>query len=214
MPFCILACPTAYHFADTPLFAGGRPDGSPQVQQRFWQGHWQQLLASHASLATCLAPCTALASLSCTTPYTPFVSLDRHPNVVGFLGVCPTPPCVVTEYCSRGSLSDVFRAARQQPEVAVRLDWHRRLRMVKADCHRLVINLPLFYAVVLVGLRSGGWVVMQGLAMDRSGLNCQLQITAVHCIFPDLRSCWTLRVECIICTGIWKNYYYNCRAQA
>lgn len=55
--------------------------------------------------------------------------------MVGFLGVCAMPPCVVTEYCSRGSLSDVFRAARQQPEAAARLDWGRRLRMVNGRTH-------------------------------------------------------------------------------
>lgn len=54
----------------------------------------------------------------------------RHPNVVSFRGVCPLPPCVVTEYCSRGSLADVFRTARQQRNVATRLDWRRRLSMV------------------------------------------------------------------------------------
>ena len=55
----------------------------------------------------------------------------RHPNVVSFLGVCKSPPCVVTEYCSRGSLTDVLRAARPAPAAAARLDWARRLNMVR-----------------------------------------------------------------------------------
>jgi serine/threonine protein kinase len=35
----------------------------------------------------------------------------RHPNVVLYLGVCLDPPCVVTEYCARGSLNDVLKRA-------------------------------------------------------------------------------------------------------
>lgn len=58
----------------------------------------------------------------------------RHTNVVRFLGVCSCPPCVVTEYCGRGSLADVLRAARVNPHLAAQLDWVRRLNMVGAIC--------------------------------------------------------------------------------
>ncbi|KAK9830425.1 hypothetical protein WJX72_011709 [[Myrmecia] bisecta] len=54
----------------------------------------------------------------------------RHPNVVMYLGVCPSPPSVVTEYCARGSLNDVLKRARSVPSLAVQLDWARRLNMV------------------------------------------------------------------------------------
>ena len=53
----------------------------------------------------------------------------RHPNVVGFLGVCMGPPCIVTEYCSRGSLTDVLRGGKSSPAKAALLDWTRRLNM-------------------------------------------------------------------------------------
>jgi serine/threonine protein kinase len=33
----------------------------------------------------------------------------RHPNVVLFMGVCLSPPAVVTEYCPLGSLYDVLK---------------------------------------------------------------------------------------------------------
>ena len=56
----------------------------------------------------------------------------RHPNVVGFMGVCPTPPCVASEYCARGSLTDVLRGGRASPAKAALLDWTRRLNMVRA----------------------------------------------------------------------------------
>lgn len=53
----------------------------------------------------------------------------RHPNVVLFLGVCSSPPAVVTEYCSRGSLLDVLRAAHHVEQAAQQLTWVRRLSM-------------------------------------------------------------------------------------
>ncbi|KAI8475665.1 MAG: kinase-like domain-containing protein [Monoraphidium minutum] len=53
----------------------------------------------------------------------------RHPNVVMFLGVVLRPPCVVTEYCSLGSLYDVLRKARRDAAFGARLTWPRRLLM-------------------------------------------------------------------------------------
>jgi serine/threonine protein kinase len=53
----------------------------------------------------------------------------RHPNVVAFLGVCATPPCVATEYCARGSLTDVLRGGKNSAAKAKQLDWARRLNM-------------------------------------------------------------------------------------
>jgi Protein tyrosine and serine/threonine kinase len=53
----------------------------------------------------------------------------RHPNVVMYLGICTEPACVVTEYCARGSLTDVLRRARCSPAHAAPLDWPRRINM-------------------------------------------------------------------------------------
>ncbi|KAK9833554.1 hypothetical protein WJX81_005671 [Elliptochloris bilobata] len=53
----------------------------------------------------------------------------RHPNIVLYLGVCSDPPCVVTEYCARGSLNDVFKRALLNPLYAAHLDWCKRLSM-------------------------------------------------------------------------------------
>ena len=50
----------------------------------------------------------------------------RHPNIVLYLGVCSDPPCVVTEYCARGSLNDVFKRALLNPLYATHLDWCKR----------------------------------------------------------------------------------------
>jgi hypothetical protein len=54
----------------------------------------------------------------------------RHPNITQFLAVCTVPPCMVTEYCSRGSLFDLLRAASSNPAKAAHLTWPRRLTMV------------------------------------------------------------------------------------
>eukprot|EP00887_Chlorella_sp_A99_P008111 scaffold12.g8111.t1 len=53
----------------------------------------------------------------------------RHPNTVQFLGVCLHPPSVATEYCARGSLTDVLRGAKNKAAMAAMLDWPRRLNM-------------------------------------------------------------------------------------
>ena len=53
----------------------------------------------------------------------------RHPNVVMFMGLCLQPPCIVTEFCARGSLYDVLRKARTSQGFAQQLDWSKRLSM-------------------------------------------------------------------------------------
>ncbi|KAA6419315.1 MAG: PAS domain-containing tyrosine kinase [Trebouxia sp. A1-2] len=53
----------------------------------------------------------------------------RHPNVVMFMGLCLNPVCVVTEFCARGSLSDVIRKAASSAIFAQLLDWPKRLSM-------------------------------------------------------------------------------------
>ena len=57
------------------------------------------------------------------------ISSLRHPNVVMFMGLCLQPPCIVTEFCARGSLYDVLRKARTSQGFAQQLDWSKRLSM-------------------------------------------------------------------------------------
>ena len=57
------------------------------------------------------------------------ISSLRHPNVVMFMGLCLQPPCIVTEFCARGSLFDVLRKARTSQGFAQQLDWSKRLSM-------------------------------------------------------------------------------------
>lgn len=53
----------------------------------------------------------------------------RHPNIVMFMGLCLDPPCLVTEWCARGSLASVLHKALTQPDIAAKLSWYRRLVM-------------------------------------------------------------------------------------
>lgn len=57
----------------------------------------------------------------------------RHPNIVQFLGYCVSPPCVVTELCSRGSLDQIITAARMAPDAAAgqSFTWGRRLSLLE-----------------------------------------------------------------------------------
>lgn len=54
------------------------------------------------------------------------MSSMNHLNVVKFIGVCSMPPCIVTELCAEGSLSDVIKNASSN---ASQLPWRRRLAM-------------------------------------------------------------------------------------
>ena len=70
----------------------------------------------------------------------------RHPNVVMFMGLCLEPPCIVTEFCARGSLYDVLKKARGTPAFAQQLDWSRRISMAldAAKVLTATLNLKVF----------------------------------------------------------------------
>lgn len=53
----------------------------------------------------------------------------RHPNCCSIMGVCEHPPCLVTEFCERGSVTECLRAARSEPAAEAELTWPRRLAM-------------------------------------------------------------------------------------
>ncbi|KAL4441802.1 hypothetical protein ABPG77_003718 [Micractinium sp. CCAP 211/92] len=53
----------------------------------------------------------------------------RHPNLVNFMGLCMVPPCILTEFCAKGSLYNVLQRARQSSEASAQLGWQRRLGM-------------------------------------------------------------------------------------
>ena len=65
----------------------------------------------------------------------------RHPNIIQFMGIVSMPPCVVTEFCERGSLTDVLKKARKGVPGAVEaLGWRLRLSMA-ADAAKGMLYL-------------------------------------------------------------------------
>eukprot|EP01025_Chloroclados_australasicus_P031072 TRINITY_DN3136_c1_g1_i4.p1 TRINITY_DN3136_c1_g1~~TRINITY_DN3136_c1_g1_i4.p1 ORF type:complete len:1377 (-),score=137.85 TRINITY_DN3136_c1_g1_i4:366-4496(-) len=69
----------------------------------------------------------------------------RHPNVVNFMGLCLSPPCVITEFCDRGSLFDVLKDCRESSSNSkatnkMLLGWVRRLQML-LDAAKGMLNL-------------------------------------------------------------------------
>lgn len=68
-------------------------------------------------------------------PAHPLVPLIVHPThcapppPAAFMGLCTAPPCLICEYCPRGSVYDLLQQARSCPSLARHLIWLRRLRM-------------------------------------------------------------------------------------
>lgn len=65
-------------------------------------------------------------------------------------------PCAhqPAEYCSRGSLTDIIRAAKARPEVAAELTWERRLAMVRHLLVAVDSNKPHAAGVRLWQMRA------------------------------------------------------------
>ena len=93
----------------------------------------------------------------------------RHPNVCMLLGICLDPPCLVTEWCSRGSLYDVIaRAARRDPK-SPPLDWMRSLSMAldasKVDspctCHLVLSAACIAHEAHTPSRRMQPWLALR-----------------------------------------------------
>lgn len=52
----------------------------------------------------------------------------RHPNVVQFIGICSSPPCIISELCHHGSLADLLKAVRGN--ATLRPSWRSMLGMM------------------------------------------------------------------------------------
>jgi serine/threonine protein kinase len=85
-----------------------------------------------------------------------FLSELRHPNIVVFVGACVHAPnlCVVTEYVSRGSLSNVLAGAAGQ-----RLAFALRMRMLRSAAMGVAYLHALDPPVVHRDLKSGNLLV-------------------------------------------------------
>ena len=66
----------------------------------------------------------------------------RHPNIVMFMGICTSPPSIITELCAKGSLYDVLQEAKRDP---ASLPWSQRLHMAigaAQGLHQLHCHTP------------------------------------------------------------------------
>ncbi len=52
----------------------------------------------------------------------------RYPCIVSYIGACLDPPCLVMEYCARGSVYGVLSGASMDEQAARALIWPRLLR--------------------------------------------------------------------------------------
>ena len=198
---------------------GGLPAGQPQVGEGSAAACSMQLDAAMLQTAAgcrCASgslPCAAhcrrsirrrscqprcLSNLNTRLPRStyppPFVfPSPRHPQVIRFLGICRDPPCIITEFCARGSLCDLLASARSDPEVAAQLTWRRRLAMA-ADAAAGMLYLhsrsspaPIIHRGALrQGRMAGGWrhEAMHAAAGQRGApllLPCTL-LTANGCV--------------------------------
>lgn len=69
----------------------------------------------------CSAVPTTFHCISLLSPVPSCLQADimfslRHPNCVQLMGTVTSPPCLVTEFCSRGSLTDCLKVGK----------WHAR----------------------------------------------------------------------------------------
>ena len=122
----------------------------------------------------------------------------RHPNVVMFMGLCLEPPCIVTEFCARGSLYDVLKKARGAPAFAQQLDWSRRLSMAldaaKVTALLIIVEIsPLlrFYLCCAVlhcavpccaALLSSSCVEGRCFASNRPWMSLHMSNSCCHCL--------------------------------
>ena len=113
----------------------------------------------------------------------------RHPNIVQFMGLVTLPACIITEFCSRGSLTDVIREGKASAEG---LPWARRLDMVTAGRQRLVTVHVLSCTVCHAASR---WYHGLKFASIASLPNCR-------CWAPPRECCSCMQAPPSSCTGV------------
>ena len=102
---------------------------------RVYKGNWQQTEVAVKILLDGEAPNAANTQSALMATNSPIMGrLEQeasimshltHPNIVQFLGLTLYPASIVTEYCSRGSLTAVLSSAAASPELAAELTWSR-----------------------------------------------------------------------------------------
>ena len=105
----------------------------------------------------------------------------RHPHIVNFLGFCLAPPAIAFEYCARGSVYDVLRAASVDAELAKDLTWARRVGMAidaATGMHHLHSRTP---PIVHCDLKSPNLLVAKDWVVKVGDFNLsKLQSEPIH----------------------------------
>ena len=102
------------------------------VKGATWEGHWggsQENFCQRRCVMLSASSRNALKTCRWLPEQVSTMAALRHPNVIMFMGLCLQPPCIITEFCARGSLFDVLRKARCSQAFAKQLDWSKRLSM-------------------------------------------------------------------------------------
>lgn len=68
-----------------------------------------------------------------------------------FMCMCVDPPCLVSEWCLRGSVYDILAKAAKHPAVAAQLTWHRRISMALdaakvTGCAFCYLHMQIFHS--------------------------------------------------------------------
>ncbi|KAI3432701.1 hypothetical protein D9Q98_004244 [Chlorella vulgaris] len=103
-----------------------------------------------------------------------------HPNCVLLMGVCTSPPAVITEYCERGCLMDVLHEAVTDAVAASQLTWLRRLSMAldaARGMHYLHSHSP---PIIHRDLKSPNLLVTRGWQVKVADFNLSLLVESMH----------------------------------
>ncbi len=157
---------------------GDRPLGKGSFGE-VWRGNWNGTPVA-VKFLTGLSPSMASLSLndrrnaSDTAPEldeflreSGMMENMRHPNLVQFMGTSTSgigprsDPCIVTEFCARGSLLDVLQAANRDRngETASALTWARRLNMALDAARGMAYLHALRPAILHRDLKSPNMLV-------------------------------------------------------
>ncbi|KAL4857927.1 Serine/threonine-protein kinase CTR1 [Chlorella vulgaris] len=91
----------------------------------------------------------------------------RHPNIVSFMGLCALPPCILTEYCSRGSLFELLR----NPAAASQLTWAVRLSLAMDAARGLLYLHTRSPPIIHRDIKSPNLLVDEGWRLKVADFN-------------------------------------------
>ncbi|KAI3432711.1 hypothetical protein D9Q98_004254 [Chlorella vulgaris] len=103
-----------------------------------------------------------------------------HPNCVLLMGVCTSPPAVITEYCERGCLMDVLHEAATDAAAASQLTWPCRLSMAldaARGMHYLHSHSP---PIIHRDLKSPNLLVTRGWQVKVADFNLSRVVESMH----------------------------------